>query len=54
MRAVLSLLFSAVFASVCFAADPYPSRPIKALIPFPPAGITDLSGRMVAEGLHPK
>ena len=34
--------------------DSYPSRPIKLLIPFPPAGITDLSGRIVAEGLRAK
>src|ERR1044071_3672375 len=36
------------------AADPYPSRPIRLLIPFPPAGITDLSGRIVAEALREK
>jgi tripartite-type tricarboxylate transporter receptor subunit TctC len=34
------------------SADTYPSRPIRLLIPFPPAGITDLSGRIVAEGLR--
>jgi tripartite-type tricarboxylate transporter receptor subunit TctC len=54
MRTVLGLIFSAVLAAICFAADPYPSRPIKLLIPFPPAGITDLSGRLVAEGLRAK
>ena len=31
-----------------------PSRPIRLIIPFPPAGITDLSGRLVAEGLRAK
>ena len=36
------------------AADTYPSRPIRLLIPFPPAGITDLSGRIVAEALREK
>src|SRR6476660_1041812 len=51
MRAFLGLLFCAVL-SVPAAADPYPSRPIKLLIPFPPAGITDLSGRIVADGLR--
>jgi tripartite-type tricarboxylate transporter receptor subunit TctC len=35
-------------------ADNYPSRPIRLLIPFPPAGITDLSGRIVAEALREK
>lgn len=54
MPAVLALFFSALLMAASFAADPYPSRPIKLLIPFPPAGITDLSGRLVAEGLRAK
>jgi tripartite-type tricarboxylate transporter receptor subunit TctC len=54
MRVVLSLLFCLTLSSGAFAADPYPSRSIKLLIPFPPAGITDLSGRIVAEGLRAK
>jgi tripartite-type tricarboxylate transporter receptor subunit TctC len=52
MRAVLSLLFCFILSGVASAADNYPSRPIRLLIPFPPAGITDLSGRLVAEGLR--
>src|SRR5438270_11271907 len=36
------------------SAEPYPSRSIRMLIPAPPAGITDLSGRLVAEGLRAK
>jgi tripartite-type tricarboxylate transporter receptor subunit TctC len=54
MRAFLILLLGVVFATAASAADPYPSRPIRLLIPFPPAGITDLSGRIVAEGLRAK
>jgi tripartite-type tricarboxylate transporter receptor subunit TctC len=54
MRAVLSLLFCFILSGVASAADNYPSRPIRLLIPFPPAGITDLSGRLVAEGLRAK
>src|SRR3954470_14776646 len=54
MRAWLACFLLALFASASFAADPYPSRPIKLLIPFPPAGITDLSGRIVADGLRAK
>src|SRR4029077_11073487 len=53
MRGILGSIFCAVF-SVTAAADSYPSRPIKLLIPFPPAGITDLSGRIVADGLRAK
>ena len=36
------------------SAQSYPSRQIRMLVPFPPAGITDLSGRLVAEGLRAK
>jgi tripartite-type tricarboxylate transporter receptor subunit TctC len=54
MRAFLTLCFSLVVSAAAMAADPYPSRPIKLLIPFPPAGITDLSGRLVAEALREK
>ena len=54
MRAFLSVLIGLAVSSAAFAADPYPSRPIRLLIPFPPAGITDLSGRIVAEGLRDK
>ncbi len=54
MRKLLSFILSIAFAATAYAADPYPSRPIRLLIPFPPAGITDLSGRIVAEGLRDK
>src|SRR6185436_11609514 len=53
MRALLALLLTSLIGSAA-AADNYPSRPIKLLIPFPPAGITDLSGRIVAESLRAK
>jgi tripartite-type tricarboxylate transporter receptor subunit TctC len=54
MRRLLALLFCVVLSASASAADNYPSRPIRLLIPFPPAGITDLSGRLVAEGLRAK
>src|SRR4051812_15877407 len=54
MRGFLALLFCVALSGSAAAADTYPSRPIKLLIPFPPAGITDLSGRLVAEGLRAK
>ncbi len=52
MRVVLGLLLA--LACTAAAAEPYPSKPIRLLIPFPPAGITDLSGRIVADGLRAK
>jgi len=54
MRGFLALLFCVAVSVPASAADNYPSRPIRLLIPFPPAGITDLSGRLVAEGLRAK
>jgi tripartite-type tricarboxylate transporter receptor subunit TctC len=46
---VISLLLSAAAS-----AQSFPSRPIRMIVPFPPAGITDLSARLVAEGLRAK
>ena len=53
MRALLGFAFC-VALSTSALADTYPSRPIRLIIPFPPAGITDLAGRLVAEGLRVK
>ena len=64
MRGFLNLMFCAILSAAAWisdpwissswAADPYPSRPIRLIIPGPPAGITDLSARLVAEGLRAK
>jgi tripartite-type tricarboxylate transporter receptor subunit TctC len=54
MRGVLALLFCVTASIAASAAEPYPSRSIRLLVPFPPAGISDLSARLVAEGLRAK
>jgi tripartite-type tricarboxylate transporter receptor subunit TctC len=46
---VAAALFT--LASSAFA-QPYPSKPIKLIVPFPPAGSTDLSGRAIAGKLQ--
>ncbi len=33
------------------AADPYPSRPVRLVIPFPPGGSNDVVGRLIAQQL---
>src|SRR5882724_7947881 len=50
-RAVLAFLCCVLLSSSA-AAQSFPSRPIRLIVPFPPAGITDLSTRLVAEGLR--
>jgi tripartite-type tricarboxylate transporter receptor subunit TctC len=42
---VLALLASPIYA------QPYPAKPVRFIIPFPPGGPTDLMGRMAAERL---
>ncbi len=52
--ASLGLLSMASAWSIPAAADDYPSRPIRLIIPFPPAGSNDVVGRIVANQLGQK
>src|SRR5687767_13463442 len=45
-RAVLWLL--AFSACAAFAQEPYPSKPITMIVPFPPGGVADIVGRPLA------
>ncbi len=48
-RGFLGLLFALLAAAA--AAQPYPSRPVRLIIPFPPGGSNDIVGRMIAAQL---
>jgi len=45
---------AALFISGAAFAQQYPSKPVKILIPFPPGGVTDIAGRLIAQKLSEK
>jgi tripartite-type tricarboxylate transporter receptor subunit TctC len=54
MRVVLAFLLVSALPGTMLAAEPFPSHSLRMIVPFPPAGIADLSARLVAEGLRGK
>jgi len=50
MRHIPVLL--ALIASCAFAQDPYPSKPITMIVPFPPGGVADIVGRPLASQME--
>jgi len=52
--AFFAFLLCMLVSAAAYAAEPYPSRPIRIVVAYPPGGIADLSARLVAEGLREK
>ena len=57
MQPVTTAATACLHATLClpalpaFAATPYPSKPVRLVIPFPPGGSTDFVGRIMAQKL---
>ncbi len=51
---IAALALAAIAPLTSFAQSNYPNRPIRLIIPFTPGGVTDTSGRFIAEQLSLK
>ena len=52
MRRLLTLAAACAIAAAAAAADVYPSRPVRIVVPFPPGGPADALARMVGDKLQ--
>ena len=51
-KLLLAVLSLTVWGIAVATAQTYPSRPINMIVPFPPGGLSDVVGRIVAEGMR--
>src|SRR6202171_12492 len=51
IASALAIVFGAMLPSAASAQDAYPTKPIRLVVPFPPAGGTDVLSRAVAQSI---
>jgi tripartite-type tricarboxylate transporter receptor subunit TctC len=54
LSTICALLLCAAFSAPVIAADTYPTRPIKIIVPWPAGGVADFLARIAADGLSQK
>lgn len=52
-RALFFLSAICLFTSATFSAEPYPSKPVELVVPWPPGGGSDSLGRAIADATRP-
>jgi tripartite-type tricarboxylate transporter receptor subunit TctC len=52
MTRLIAIAFAVLTSLTGASAQSYPSRPITLIVPFPPGGLTDVVGRILAEGMR--